>query len=93
VDEPQRAVISEVLRGTRAGGTAVNDTLVHFYRAPPVRPGVGNSGVGKAHGLYGFERSPTRAACSEQPLPFSTSSSFSIRYQQVKRSDRLTTVL
>jgi aldehyde dehydrogenase (NAD+) len=67
-----RAVIRDVLRGTRAGGTAVNDTLVHFYQRNLPFGGVGNSGVGKAHGFYGFEAFSNARGVLEQPLPFST---------------------
>ena len=67
-----RAVIRDVLRRTRAGGTAVNDTLVHFYQPNLPFGGVGNSGMGKAHGVYGFEAFSNARGVLEQPLPFST---------------------
>ena len=67
-----RAVIRDVLRCTRAGGTAVNDTLVHFYQHNLPFGGAGNSGMGKAHGVYGFEAFSNARGVLEQPLPFST---------------------
>jgi aldehyde dehydrogenase (NAD+) len=67
-----RDVIRRVLRGTRAGGTAVNDTLVHFYQRNLPFGGVGNSGVGKAHGVYGFEAFSNARGVLEQPFPFSS---------------------
>ncbi len=66
-----RAVIRQVLRGTRAGGTAINDTLVHFYQRNLPFGGVGNSGVGKAHGFYGFDAFSNARGVLEQPLPWS----------------------
>jgi aldehyde dehydrogenase (NAD+) len=66
-----RDVIRRVVRGTRAGGTAVNDTLVHFYQRNLPFGGVGNSGMGKAHGVYGFEAFSNARGVLEQPLPFS----------------------
>jgi aldehyde dehydrogenase (NAD+) len=67
-----RAVVREVLRGTRAGGTAVNDTLVQFYQHNLPFGGVGNSGMGKAHGVYGFEAFSNARGVLEQPTRFST---------------------
>jgi aldehyde dehydrogenase (NAD+) len=67
-----RAVIRDVLRRTRAGGTAVNDTLVQFYQHNLPFGGVGNSGMGKAHGIYGFEAFSNARGILEQPLRFST---------------------
>jgi aldehyde dehydrogenase (NAD+) len=62
----------EVLRRTRAGGTAVNDTLLHFYQLNLPFGGVGNSGVGKAHGFFGFEAFSNARGIFEQPTRFST---------------------
>jgi aldehyde dehydrogenase (NAD+) len=67
-----RAVIRDVLRRTRAGGTVVNDTLLHFYQHNLPFGGVGNSGMGKAHGFYGFEAFSSARGVLEQPLPWST---------------------
>lgn len=66
-----RAVIRRVLGGTRAGGTAVNDTLVHFYQRNLPFGGVGNSGMGKAHGVFGFQSFSNARGVLEQPTPFS----------------------
>lgn len=67
-----RAVIRDVLRGTRAGGTAVNDTLVQFYQLNLPFGGVGNSGMGKAHGVFGFEAFSNARGVLEQRTRFST---------------------
>jgi aldehyde dehydrogenase (NAD+) len=50
----ERAV-QEMLSRTSAGGTVINDTLVHFYQVNLPFGGVGNSGVGKGHGFFGFQ--------------------------------------
>ena len=50
-----RRVIRDVIAGTRAGGTAVNDTLIHHYQLELPFGGVGHSGMGKGHGRFGFE--------------------------------------
>jgi aldehyde dehydrogenase (NAD+) len=42
------------LANTRAGGTAINTTMVHFYNSDLPFGGDNHSGIGKAHGHYGF---------------------------------------
>jgi aldehyde dehydrogenase (NAD+) len=66
-----RKVINDVLRRTTAGGTAINDTLVQFYQLNLPFGGVGESGVGKAHGRFGFEAFSNARGVFEQPTPFS----------------------
>jgi aldehyde dehydrogenase (NAD+) len=66
-----RKVINEVLRRTTAGGTAINDTLVQFYQLNLPFGGVGESGVGKAHGQFGFEAFSNARSVFEQPTRFS----------------------
>ncbi len=66
-----RDVIEEVLSRTSAGGTVVNDTLVHFYQTNLPFGGTGNSGVGKSHGFYGFEAFSNARGVLEQPTRFS----------------------
>jgi len=61
----------EVLRRTRAGGTAINDTLLHFYQLNLPFGGAGNSGVGKGHGVFGFEAFSNARGVFEQPTRFS----------------------
>ncbi len=66
-----RKVIDDVLRRTTAGGTAVNDTLIHFYQLNLPFGGVGESGVGKAHGEFGFQAFSNARGVFEQPTRFS----------------------
>ena len=66
-----RKVINDVLRRTTAGGTAINDTLVQFYQLNLPFGGVGESGVGKAHGKFGFEAFSNARGVFEQPTRFS----------------------
>jgi aldehyde dehydrogenase (NAD+) len=66
-----RKVINDVLRRTTAGGTAINDTLVQFYQLNLPFGGVGESGVGKAHGQFGFEAFSNARGVFEQPTRFS----------------------
>jgi aldehyde dehydrogenase (NAD+) len=66
-----RRVVREIVKETRAGGTAINHTLVQFYQLELPFGGVGPSGMGKAHGFYGFETFSNARGIFEQRLPFS----------------------
>jgi len=66
-----RAVKARVLRETSAGGTVMNDTLIHFYQLNLPFGGIGHSGMGKAHGRFGFEAFSNARGILEQPLKFS----------------------
>ncbi|MEA2570469.1 MAG: aldehyde dehydrogenase [Acidobacteriota bacterium] len=66
-----RRVINDVLARTTAGGTAINDTLIHFYQSNLPFGGVGESGMGKAHGQFGFEAFSNARGVLEQPTKFS----------------------
>jgi aldehyde dehydrogenase (NAD+) len=64
-------VARDIIRRTRAGGTAINQTLVHFYQLELPFGGVGNSGVGKSHGFHGFQAFSNARGVLDQTLPFS----------------------
>jgi aldehyde dehydrogenase (NAD+) len=66
-----RKVIREVMSRTTAGGTAINDTLLHFFQLNLPFGGVGESGVGKAHGQFGFEAFSNARGVFSQPTRFS----------------------
>jgi aldehyde dehydrogenase (NAD+) len=67
----ERRVIDRVLKQTRAGGTVVNDTLIHFYQLNLPFGGVGQSGMGKGHGRWGFEAFSNARGVLEQRTRFS----------------------
>ena len=59
--------VETILHQTSAGGTCINETLLHYFNANLPFGGAGNSGVGRAHGHAGFlsfsnERSVLRRA-------------------------------
>src|SRR5947209_13184094 len=66
-----RRFVREVIARTSAGGTVVNDTLLHFYQLNLPFGGVGESGIGKAHGFFGFEAFSNARGILEQPTRFS----------------------
>ncbi len=47
--------IRSVLSRTSAGGTCINHSVVQFIHGKLPFGGVNNSGIGNAHGLYGFK--------------------------------------
>lgn len=49
------AVTEEILSGTSAGGTCVNDVAIHFLHPNLPFGGTGHSGHGSYHGRHGFE--------------------------------------
>ncbi len=65
-----RRVIREILARTSAGGTVINHTLIHFYQLTLPFGGVGQSGVGKAHGQYGFDAFSNLRGVVEQRTKF-----------------------
>jgi aldehyde dehydrogenase (NAD+) len=66
-----RKVIREVMSRTTAGGTAINDTLLHFFQLNLPFGGVGESGIGRAHGQFGFETFSNVRGVFSQPTRFS----------------------
>jgi len=48
------AYIKKIINSTSAGGTVINDFLIHFANHNLPFGGVNNSGIGKSHGKYGF---------------------------------------
>ena len=65
------ANIDKVISHTSAGDSMINDTVIHFAHPELPFGGVNNSGIGKAHGHYGFkEFSHERAILNQwSPMP------------------------
>jgi aldehyde dehydrogenase (NAD+) len=62
-----RARIERLLRETSAGGSCVNASLLQFTHENLPFGGIGNSGLGNAHGFYGFRTfSHERAALGDK---------------------------
>jgi aldehyde dehydrogenase (NAD+) len=49
-----RARVERILQETSAGGSCVNASMIHFSHENLPFGGIGNSGLGNAHGFYGF---------------------------------------
>ncbi len=47
--------INKIISNTRAGGGCINDCITHYLHSGLPFGGSNNSGIGKAHGWFGFE--------------------------------------
>ena len=61
--------IDHILKNTRAGGTCINHSEIHFFNNNLPFGGVNNSGIGKGHGKYGFEAFSNARAVYRQHIP------------------------
>jgi aldehyde dehydrogenase (NAD+) len=50
-----RRVAASLIARTTAGGSCINDTVLHFAHTGLPTGGVNTSGFGKAHGIHGFQ--------------------------------------
>jgi len=48
-------LVEDVIRQTSAGGTCINDVVLHISNPNLPFGGIGNSGTGSCHGFYGFK--------------------------------------
>ncbi|NME69361.1 aldehyde dehydrogenase family protein [Flammeovirga aprica] len=51
----KKKYIKNVIHNTTAGGTCINDTILHINNPELPFGGVNNSGIGKSHGKFGFD--------------------------------------
>jgi len=64
------ANIERIVQNTRAGGTCINHSAVHFFNSYLPFGGVNNSGIGKGHGFHGFEAFSNPRGVFRQVAPF-----------------------
>lgn len=64
--------INKIIGSTRAGGTCVNHNALHFYNVNLPFGGSNNSGIGKAHGFFGFEAFSNARGVYQQHIPGAT---------------------
>ncbi|PSK99216.1 aldehyde dehydrogenase (NAD+) [Cecembia rubra] len=69
-DEKQ---IQEVFKNTSSGGVVANDCVLHFLQNELPFGGVNNSGIGKAHGHFGFLAFSNEKAVLKQRIGFTAS--------------------
>lgn len=65
--------INRIIKNTSAGGTCVNDVLVHIANPKLPFGGVNGSGMGSSHGFYGFQNfSHERAVVFQRKIDFNS---------------------
>ncbi|NRD18944.1 aldehyde dehydrogenase family protein [Winogradskyella eckloniae] len=47
--------IKKIMNNTRAGGTCINNNVLHYANHNLPFGGINNSGIGKSHGFFGFK--------------------------------------
>lgn len=58
--------INHIIKTTRAGGTCINNNVIHYANHNLPFGGINNSGVGKSHGFYGFKAFSNQRAVVKQ---------------------------
>lgn len=58
--------IKQVIDNTRAGGTCINNNIIHYANHNLPFGGINNSGIGKSHGFFGFEAFSNKRAVLKQ---------------------------
>jgi aldehyde dehydrogenase (NAD+) len=61
--------IDRIMANTRAGGTCINHSVMHFFQNNLPFGGSNNSGIGKGHGFFGFEAFSNPRGVFKQVLP------------------------
>ena len=54
INSKKNAIINQILENTSAGGTVINDSIIHYGHTELPFGGVNNSGIGKSGGKWGF---------------------------------------
>ena len=57
---------NKIIENTRAGGTCINNSIIHYANHNLPFGGVNNSGIGKSHGFYGFKAFSNERAVIKQ---------------------------
>jgi aldehyde dehydrogenase (NAD+) len=60
------ANIKNVIQNTRAGGTCINNNVIHYANHNLPFGGTNNSGIGKSHGFFGFQAFSNKRAVVKQ---------------------------
>ncbi|MBW1758650.1 MAG: aldehyde dehydrogenase family protein, partial [Deltaproteobacteria bacterium] len=80
-----RANIDRIIQNTRAGGTCINHSAVHFFQNNLPFGGSNNSGIGKGHGFFGFEAFSNPRGVFKQVLPFSAIELMAAPFNKLKQ--------
>ena len=81
-----RANIDRIIHNTRAGGTCINHSAVHFFQNNLPFGGSNHSGIGKGHGFFGFEAFSNPRGILKQVLPFSAVELMAAPFNKLKQA-------
>ncbi|MCA0152676.1 aldehyde dehydrogenase family protein [Winogradskyella vincentii] len=62
----KKLFINKVIKNTRAGGTCINNNVIHYANHNLPFGGTNNSGIGKSHGFFGFKAFSNERAVVKQ---------------------------
>jgi aldehyde dehydrogenase (NAD+) len=74
-----------IIQNTRAGGTCINHSAVHFFNNYLPFGGSNNSGIGKGHGFFGFEAFSNARGILKQITPFTALDLLTAPYNALKQ--------
>ncbi|UCH30444.1 MAG: aldehyde dehydrogenase family protein [Myxococcales bacterium] len=80
-----RANQQRIIQNTRAGGTCINHSAVHFFNNHLPFGGSNNSGIGKGHGFFGFEAFSNPRGVLKQVTPFTALDLLTAPYNALKQ--------
>jgi aldehyde dehydrogenase (NAD+) len=80
-----RANQQRIIQNTRAGGTCINHSAVHFFNNYLPFGGSNNSGIGKGHGFFGFEAFSNARGVLKQVTPFTALDLLTAPYNALKQ--------
>lgn len=89
IQSKEQSTIDYHLQHTTAGGTVINDFMIHYANPNLPFGGVNNSGIGKSHGYYGFQEFTNERAVMRQKLGATSL----LHPPYTKRSERLAAVM
>lgn len=81
-----KKIQKQIIKNTSAGTTVINDTTIQFIHANLPFGGVGMSGMGKAHGYYGFLEFTNQRSLLKQRSKFTTSKLIYPKYNSFKKT-------
>ena len=61
--------IEKIMANTRAGNSCINNNDLHYFNPNLPFGGSNNSGIGKAHGIFGFQEFTNARGVYRQHLP------------------------
>ncbi len=86
----KKAEIQSILQNTRAGSTVINDVMHQFVNSELPFGGMNMSGIGKAHGFYGFKAFSNERSVMKLPRRHAIDLVYPPYTQKVMRLIRLT---